>query len=138
MRSSQAASPTPFDICPADPGDELALRRLDAETWTSEVSPALLADGPFFDDHTLPADVLVAYFRESVVGYIKLRQTMSLPSHAHAHVLEILAGFVVEGVLKAEFYVDGAFADDVLMARTLSAPSQVDRDDVPRRRGLPA
>jgi ribosomal protein S18 acetylase RimI-like enzyme len=37
-----------------------------------------------------------------------------------AQALYAACGFVVEGVLRGEFFLDGGFVDDVLMARTLS------------------
>ncbi len=39
-------------------------------------------------------------------------------------------GFRVEGVLRAEFYLDGRYVDDVLMAHRLGADTQ--REPLPR------
>jgi len=35
---------------------------------------------------------------------------------------ELACGFEVEGVMRAEFRLEGAWVDDVLMARRLDAP----------------
>ena len=151
-------------------GDEEALREIDQQTWSSTVSPAAVPEPgtPFFGDRTVPDDVLVADVDGTVAGYVALRNTIPLPSHAHvlevaglgvgpAHQrqgvaealliaavdeatrrgarklsLRVLAanpgarrlyercGFVVEGVLRGEFLLDGAYVDDVLMARELA------------------
>lgn len=76
-------------VRPARPDDEQALGRVDALTWTSDVSPSPTteADRPFFGPGTAIDDVLVAEDDGSVVGYVKVHQPLPLPSHAH--VLEI-------------------------------------------------
>lgn len=43
-----------------------------------------------------------------------------LGGNSTAQALYASCGFVVEGVLREEFHLDGRFVDDVLMARTLS------------------
>lgn len=151
-------------------GDEEALREIDQQTWSSSSSPAGVPEPgtPFFADRTVPDDVLVAEVDGTVAGYVALRNTIPLPSHAHvlevaglavgpAHQrqgvseallraavdeaarrgarklsLRVLAanpgarrlyercGFVVEGVLRGEFLLDGVYVDDVLMARDLA------------------
>ena len=60
-------------------------------------------------------------------GARKLRLRVFAPN-AKARGLYESAGFVVEGVLREEFLVEGAYVDDVLMARNLGA-------DGPRRAG---
>jgi ribosomal protein S18 acetylase RimI-like enzyme len=55
-----------------------------------------------------------------------------LGSNASARKLYEACGFVVEGVLRAEFLLDGRFVDDVFMARQLyprssAAPSRSSR-----------
>lgn len=68
--------------------DEDALARVDAATWTTDVSPAPPPPPgtPFFGPRTVPDDVLVAE-SETVIGYAKLTQPITLASHEH--VLEI-------------------------------------------------
>ena len=46
-----------------------------------------------------------------------------LGPNATARALYERAGFVVEGVLREEFHLDGRYVDDVLMARDLT-PSE--------------
>jgi ribosomal protein S18 acetylase RimI-like enzyme len=155
---------------PATIEDGRQLARIDASTWSTDVSPAPppLNVTSFFDDRTAPGDVLVAEIDGGVVGYARLGQPIPLASHEHvlelaglavdpAHrrlgigrrlvdeaidearrrgaaklSLRVLApnvaarrlyerrGFVVEGILRAEFLLDGHYVDDVLMARRLS------------------
>jgi ribosomal protein S18 acetylase RimI-like enzyme len=72
-------------VRPARPDDEQALGRIDALTWTSDVSPSPTteADRPFFGPGTAVDDVLVAEDDGSVVGYIRVQQSMPIPSRAH-------------------------------------------------------
>ena len=74
--------------------DEDALARVDAATWTADVSPAPPPqDGkPFFGPRTRPQDVLVAE-SETLIGYARLTQPIALASHQH--VLE-LCGLAVD------------------------------------------
>ena len=156
-------------VRPARPGDEAALRRLDALVWSPWFSPAPRpGEGqPFFREGYAPQDVLVAVAGLEVAGYVSLRAPTPLAANAHVlHVtglavapahqrrgiartlleaaaqearrrgarrltLRVLApntaaralyeraGFVVEGVLRGEFLLAGAYVDDVLMARDL-------------------
>lgn len=73
----------------ASAADAEQLARIDAATWTADVSPAPPAPAgtPFFDDRRRPEDVLVAALDGSVIGYAKLGQQIPVPSHEH--VLEI-------------------------------------------------
>jgi len=160
--------PSAIQVRSAVVDDEQALARIDLATWTSDVSPAPAADGPFFGPHTSPADVLVAESGRVILGYAKLHQPLLLPSHSHVlelgglavdpghqrtgagralvHAvvqqarargarklsLHVLApnvaarrlyeacGFTLEGVLRAEFLLDGGYIDDVLMAQNLT------------------
>ena len=75
--------------------DDAALARVDAGTWTADVSPAPAPPPgtPFFGERTRPDDVLVAVSGGEVVGYVKLHQPIPLP--AHEHVLE-MNGLAVE------------------------------------------
>lgn len=74
--------------------DEDALARVDAATWSTDVSPAPppLPGTPFFGPRALPDDVLVAE-SETVIGYAKLTRPIALASHEH--VLE-LGGLAVD------------------------------------------
>lgn len=76
-------------VRPARPDDEQTLGRIDALTWTSDVSPSPTTEParPFFGPGTAVADVLVAEDDGSVLGYVKVHQPLPLPSHTH--VLEI-------------------------------------------------
>jgi RimJ/RimL family protein N-acetyltransferase len=78
---------TLVEIRGARVGDEAALDRIDAATWTSEVSPAPARVGEGFFVHNDPGEVLVAEVDGQVVGYATLHQWSRIPSHAH--VLEI-------------------------------------------------
>ena len=75
----------------ANVSDGPALARIDLATWTPAVSPApapVDADAyRFFDDRTVPANVLVAEVHGVVAGWVKVRSPTPLLSHAH--VLEI-------------------------------------------------
>jgi ribosomal protein S18 acetylase RimI-like enzyme len=154
----------------ARPEDEVALRGIDAATWTTGVSPGPPppAGTAFFSERTRPADVLVAEIDGAVAGYAILGRSVTLPARGHVMELGGLAvdpgrqrsgagrrlveasveqahdrgarklalrvlgtntrarklyescGFLVEGVLRAEFFLDGRYVDDILMARELS------------------
>lgn len=153
--------------------DASALARIDVLTWTQATSPAPPPEDVesyvFFDERTVPADVLVAEIDGEILGWVKLQRSTPLP--AHAHVLEIgglavdpsrtgtgvggqlveaavaecrrrgarkvslrvlapnegarrlyeRCGFQLEGRLRDEFHLGGAFVDDLLMARWLDA-----------------
>ena len=164
----------------ARPDDAPRLRELDLLTWGPAVSPMPRKppETPFFDDRTVPADVLVAVPGSGVgtrgdadpgegdraCGFAILQQDLRAASHAHVVLLNGLAvdpavqgrgvgrallraaqeetlrrgarkltlrvlstnttarrlyascGFVEEGLLRAEFHLDGRDVDDVLMA----------------------
>jgi ribosomal protein S18 acetylase RimI-like enzyme len=150
-------------IRPARADDEPALRELDRVTWSWDVSPSPLRDGPFAID-----DVLVFEADGgAVAGYVALGAPTALESNRHVVLIRGLAvspafqrrgiarallaaaeaaarergarrltlrvlgtnpaaralyeayGFVVEGVQREEFLLDGRYVDDVLMARQL-------------------
>lgn len=153
-------------IRPARPEDAERLRALDVATWSPLVSPGPRQEPttPFFGERTDPADVLVAEADGEVSGFVVLRQSSAMPSHAHVLMVNGLAvdpgrqgqgigrllveaarheagrrgarklslrvlstnesarrlyescGFAVEGVLRAEFVLEGREVDDVLMA----------------------
>lgn len=161
-------------------GDDAVLGRLDAATWTDDVSPAPAppVGSPFFTERTRPDDVLVAEADGVVAGYAKLGRSIMLPSHQHVMELNGLTvdpdrrrggvgrrlveaaveeagnrgarklslrvlggntgarrlyeacGFVVEGILRAEFLLEGRYVDDVFMARHLA-----DEEPVPSTGG---
>jgi ribosomal protein S18 acetylase RimI-like enzyme len=150
-------------IRPARADDEPALRELDRVTWSWDVSPSPLRDGPFAID-----DVLVFEADDgAVAGYVALGTPTALESNRHVVLIRGLAvspgfqrrgiarallaaaeatarergarrltlrvlgtnpaaralyegyGFVVEGVQREEFLLDGRYVDDVLMALQL-------------------
>jgi ribosomal protein S18 acetylase RimI-like enzyme len=74
-------------IRPARVEDEGVIGRIDALTWTAEVSPAPARLGGGFFEHNRLSDILVAEVDGQAVGYASLAQGSRLPSHAH--VLEI-------------------------------------------------
>jgi hypothetical protein len=63
--------------------DESALRPIDRETWTAEVSPAPTAGSsePFFGDDACLDDVLVAELGGDVLGYVRLDDDLLLACH---------------------------------------------------------
>jgi RimJ/RimL family protein N-acetyltransferase len=63
-------------------------------------------------------------------GARKLRLRMLAPNAAARRVYEA-CGFVVEGVLREEFLLDGRYVDDVLMAVDLSGPIPDDEQGAP-------
>jgi ribosomal protein S18 acetylase RimI-like enzyme len=76
-----------IEVRAAQQADEKAIERIDALTWTTEVSPAPARLGDGFFEHNKLGDILVAQVDGQVVGYASLAQASRLPSHAH--VLEI-------------------------------------------------
>ena len=105
-------------------------------TWTSEVSPdgAPDAAAAFLDEGTDLADVRVLDDDRPTVGYVRLggpegRPARPRPQSDRARRLYEACGFVVEGVLREEFLLDGRYADDLFLAhhlveRALLAPAQ--------------
>jgi ribosomal protein S18 acetylase RimI-like enzyme len=81
------------EVRQARPEDQAALGRIDAATWTADVSPAPPppAGAAFFSERTRPADVLVAEIGGVVAGYAVLGQSIALASHAHVHQIRGLA-----------------------------------------------
>ena len=77
----------PVNVRSARAEDEASLSRIDAATWTTEVSPGPAPVGEGFFERNDPADVLVAEVHGQVAGYATVRQWSRIPSHAH--VLEI-------------------------------------------------
>ncbi|MFD3516995.1 GNAT family N-acetyltransferase [Streptomyces sp. NPDC058657] len=169
---SEPAPPRPAapSIRPATAADDVALGRLDRETWSPLHAVTPLPEppyGPYFDDSHRPEDVLVAEDTPGgeLCGYVRLvhptplacnmhvlqinglavaehargrgigrllvraaraeaarrgarRITLRVLGHnAPARALYEAEGYVVEGVLPGEFYLGGAYVDDVLMGR---------------------
>jgi ribosomal protein S18 acetylase RimI-like enzyme len=155
----------------ARPSDEDELAALDAATWSMLSSPAPYdPDRRFFNDRTVPEDVLVATVDGRIAGYVKLSRVTELVASDHVRMVSGLAvgpehrrrgigralldaaaeearargarrltlrvlgpnagarrlyesaGFVVEGVQRDEFFLDGGYVDDVLMALDLRSP----------------
>ena len=83
----------------ASDSDGPVLTQIDLATWTPAVSPAAPPAEPdayrFFNDRTVPSNVLVAVLDEHLAGWVKVQSLTSMPSHAH--VLEI-AGLAVDPV----------------------------------------
>src|SRR5437763_13819870 len=77
----------------ARPGDEPALKDIDAATWAAGVSPAPLppAGAAFFGERTAPADVLVAEAGGVVAGYAALGRSSRLASQSHVLAIRGLA-----------------------------------------------
>lgn len=68
---------------------DAALRRIDALTWTSEISPAPAPAhaSPFFGPGTAVENVLAVELDGEIAGYVELGSVLALRSAAH--VLEI-------------------------------------------------
>ena len=69
-------------IRPATAADETALSRIDQDTWSPYVSPAVYTGRSFFAG-AAPDQVLVAEVEEQVAGYVAIRPATQLPSNAH-------------------------------------------------------
>jgi RimJ/RimL family protein N-acetyltransferase len=66
--------------------------------------------------------LVLAAVREATTRGARRLTLCVLGRNALARALYESLGFVVEGVLRAKFLLDGEYVDDVLMARTLVAP----------------
>ena len=73
--------------------DDDALREIDLATWGPANSPAPPppAEEPFFSERNPLTDHLVAELDGAVVGYVKLQQTVPIPSHEHVLTINGLA-----------------------------------------------
>lgn len=80
-----------IDVRAARVEDEKAIGRIDAATWTTEVSPVPARLGDGFFEHNDLGGVLVAEVDGQVAGYAAVRQAMRIPSHAHVLDLNGLA-----------------------------------------------
>jgi ribosomal protein S18 acetylase RimI-like enzyme len=83
----------------ASDSDGPALAQIDLATWMPVVSPAPPPADPaayrFFNDRTVPSNVLVAELDAHLAGWVKVQSPTLMPSHAH--VLEI-GGLAVDPV----------------------------------------
>lgn len=71
-------------IRPARADDEDQLLAVDRATWSPYSSPAPAPpEGPFFNERTLPDNVVVAEADGRVVGYGKIDHPTELPASAH-------------------------------------------------------
>lgn len=87
-------------IRPARADDAVAIAALDAATWSFDVTPSPRSSVPSSTD-----GVLVAEAGGDIVDVTAIGRS---------------CGFVVEGVRRDEFLLDGRYVDDMLMARDLS------------------
>ena len=111
-----------FTIRQARPEDDTILGLVDAATWSDGASPAPAppAGTAFFADRTRPDDVLVEAAVEEARDRGARKLTLRvLGGNTRARQLYDGCGFIVEGILRAEFFLDGRYVDDVLMARDL-------------------
>jgi ribosomal protein S18 acetylase RimI-like enzyme len=69
-------------VRPAEIGDEVALTRIEQETWLPHVSPSAYRSRPFFEN-VPPEEVLVGVLDGEVAGYLCLRPPTPLASNAH-------------------------------------------------------
>lgn len=83
----------PLAIRPALPTDEEALRALDAEAWSPDVtpSPAPGPDDPFLTGDRTPDRVFVAADDAVLLGYVLIGPGHPMPSHMHVWDLRGLA-----------------------------------------------
>lgn len=85
----------------ASDSDGPALAQIDLATWTPVVSPAPPPADPaayrFFNDRTVPSNILVAELDEHLAGWVKVQSPTSTSTPSHAHVLEI-GGLAVDPV----------------------------------------
>jgi ribosomal protein S18 acetylase RimI-like enzyme len=71
-------------VRPARADDEKPLLEVDRAAWSTHTSPSAgPPEGPFFNDHTHPENVLVAELNGRVVGYGKIEHPTPLPASAH-------------------------------------------------------
>jgi ribosomal protein S18 acetylase RimI-like enzyme len=79
-------------VRPARADDDAALVEIDRLTWSHYTSPAPgPSQGPFFNERTLPENVLVAEADGRVVGYGKIEHPTELPASEHVWHLTGLA-----------------------------------------------
>jgi ribosomal protein S18 acetylase RimI-like enzyme len=72
------------EVRAATAADEEPLIRLDRAAWTTYSSPGPLPEGePFFDQKTIPEDVLVAVVEGAVAGYLRLAKASRFASSDH-------------------------------------------------------
>ena len=129
----------------ANDSDGPAPARIDLATWTPAVSPAPAPVDAyeFFDDRTVPANVLVAEVHGVVAGWVKVRSPTPLLSQAH--VLEIGGPLQVRLRLRRRIRREGAAVGSEPVKDGLHEPVRVglvdvvsnrDRDDAAVRHGF--
>jgi GNAT superfamily N-acetyltransferase len=95
-------TPPVIEVRLASDSDGPVLAQIDLATWTPVVSPAPPPADPvayrFFNDRTVPSNLLVAELDDHLAGWVKVQSPTSMPSHAH--VLEI-GGLAVDPVRQA-------------------------------------
>jgi ribosomal protein S18 acetylase RimI-like enzyme len=86
-------------VRPARDDDDAALLAVDRATWSRYSSPSPRPpDGPFFNERTVPENVLVAELDEHIVGYGKIENPTPLPASAHVwHVTGLAVDPLFEG-----------------------------------------
>ena len=86
-------------VRPARADDEAALLTVDRATWTPLSSPSPTPpEGPFFNERTVPENVLVAELDGEIVGWGKIEHPTELPSTAHVwHVTGLAVDPASEG-----------------------------------------
>jgi ribosomal protein S18 acetylase RimI-like enzyme len=79
--------------------DEAALVDVDRATWSRYTSPAPKApEGPFFNERTVPENVLVAEVEGRVIGYGKIEHPTELAASGHVwHVTGLAVDPAFEG-----------------------------------------
>ena len=79
-------------VRPARADEDAELLAVDRATWSRYTSPAPRPpDGPFFNERTLPENVLVAELDGRVIGYGKIEHPTELPASAHVWYVSGLA-----------------------------------------------
>jgi ribosomal protein S18 acetylase RimI-like enzyme len=86
-------------VRPARADDEAALLAIDQATWTPLSSPAPgPSEGPFFNERTMPENVLVAELDGVIVGWGKIEHPTPLRASAHVwHVTGLAVDPASEG-----------------------------------------
>ncbi|MGW1910987.1 N-acetyltransferase family protein [Streptomyces sp. NPDC002076] len=82
--------PEPY-IRIAVPADDEELVLLDRSTWSTLHAVSPPPQGPFFDEHHLPEDYLVAETDGRIVGYVRIGRPTPLASNAHVLQIQGLA-----------------------------------------------
>ena len=107
-----AGAAADVSVRPARPEDEDELLAVDRATWSRYSSPSPRPpDAPFFNERTLPANVLVAELDGRVVGYGKIEHPTPLPASAHVwHVTGLGVDPLYEGRGAGRALMEGLIA----------------------------